>query len=83
MSNTPQKLTARPADLNRYFTNVTSLKGVGAKVGDALGRAMGARLRDLVLTPPSGLIDRTHRPTIAGAREGEIATFIVTVGRQV
>jgi len=83
MSNTPQKLTARPADLNGYFANVTSLKGVGEKVGDALGRVMGARLRDLVLTPPSGLIDRTHRPTIAGAREGEIATFIVTIGRHI
>ena len=83
MSNSSQKLTARPSDLNAYFANVTSLKGVGDKVGDALTRAMGARLRDLVLTPPSGLIDRTNRPTIAGAREGDIATFEVTVGRHI
>ncbi len=83
MSRTPQKLMARPAELNTYFAHVTSLKGVGDKVGDALTRAMGARLRDLVLTPPSGLIDRTNRPTIAGAREGDIATFEVTVGRHI
>ena len=83
MSRTQQKLTARPADLNAYFAHVTSLKGVGDKVGDALTRAMGPRLRDLVLTPPSGLIDRTNRPTIAGAREGDIATFEVTVGRHI
>ena len=83
MSRNQQKLTARPADLNAYFAPVTSLKGVGDKVGDALTRAMGARLRDLVLTPPSGLIDRTNRPTIAGAREGDIATFEVTVGRHI
>ena len=81
MSRPPQKLTARPSDLNAYFAPVTSLKGVGEKVGDSLTRAMGARLKDLVLTPPTGLIDRTNRPTIAGAREGNIATFEVTVGR--
>jgi len=52
MSQTPQKLTARPGDLNAYFAEVTTLKGVGEKVGEALTRAMGPRLRDLVLTPP-------------------------------
>jgi len=65
LSRPPQKLTARPSDLNAYFAPVTSLKGVGEKVGDSLTRAMGARLKDLVLTPPTGLIDRTNRPTIA------------------
>ena len=83
MSRAPQKLTARPGDLNAYFADVTTLTGVGDKVGEALTRAMGARIRDLVLTPPSGLIDRTNRPTIAGAREGDIATFEVTVGRHI
>jgi len=83
MSRTPQKLNSRPSDLNAYFANVQSLNGVGEKVGEALGRALGERLRDLVLTPPSGLIDRTNRPTIAGAREGEIATFEITVGRHI
>ena len=83
MSRTPKKIASRPSDLNAYFANVTTLTGVGEKVGDALGRAMGARIKDLVLTPPSGLIDRTNRPTIAGAREGDIATFEVTVGRHI
>ena len=83
MSRAPQKLTSRPGDLNAYFADITTLNGVGEKVGDALNRAMGARLRDLVLTPPAGLIDRTNRPTIAGAREGDIATFEVTVGSHI
>ena len=83
MSRTPKKIASRPSDLNAYFANVTTLTGVGEKVGDALGRAMGARIKDLVLTPPSGLIDRTNRPSIAGAREGDIATFEVTVGRHI
>ena len=83
MSRASQKLTSRPSDLNAYFADVTTLSGVGDKVGEALTRAMGARIRDLVLIPPSGLIDRTNRPTIAGAREGDIATFEVTVGRHI
>ena len=83
MSRASQKLTSRPSDLNAYFADVTTLSGVGKKVGEALTRAMGTRIRDLVLTPPSGLIDRTNRPTIAGAREGDIATFEVTVGRHI
>ncbi len=83
MSRQSKPIMARPADLNTYFSDVTTLKGVGEKVGDALTRAMGPRLRDLVLTPPTNLIDRTHRPTIAGARDGEIATFEVTVGSHI
>lgn len=83
MSRHNKPIMARPADLNTYFSDVTTLKGVGEKVGEALTRAMGPRLRDLVLTPPSNLIDRTHRPTIAGARDGEIATFEVTVGSHI
>lgn len=72
---------SRPPELNAYFSDVTSLKGVGEKTAEALTRAMGPRIRDLVLTPPTGLIDRTNRPTIAGARDGDIATFRVTVGK--
>lgn len=40
-----------------------------------------ARLRDLLLTPPSSLIDRSNRPGIEGALQGDVATFLVTVGR--
>lgn len=72
---------SRPPELNAYFSDVTSLKGVGEKTAEGLTRAMGPRIRDLVLTPPTGLIDRTNRPTIAGARDGDIATFRVTVGK--
>ncbi len=80
MSRSP---AVRPAALNAYFADVTALKGVGEKTAEALTRAMGPRVRDLVLTPPSGLIDRTNRPTIAGALEGDIATFEVTVGKHI
>ena len=71
---------SRPAELFPFFANVQTLTGVGEKVGQALERAMGGRIRDLVLTPPNSLIDRSYRPTIAGAQKGDIATFEVTVG---
>ncbi len=71
----------RPSDLNPFFADVTTLKGVGTRVRDALGRAMGTRIKDLLFTPPSNMIDRSYRPHIAGAREGEVCTFTVTIGR--
>jgi len=75
----------RPPTLNPWFTGIRSLTGVGDKVGEALERAFSvrtpAKLRDLLLTPPVSIIDRSNRPGIANARQGEIGTFLVTVGR--
>lgn len=70
----------RPDSLFPYFADVTSLKGVGDRVREALDRAMGTRIKDLLFTPPSGLIDRSYRPSISGAKKDEICTFTVTVG---
>lgn len=78
-------MCVRPAILNPWFSDIRTLNGVGDKVGDALERAFSVRgqgrLRDLVLTPPSSLIDRSNRPGISGAMKGDVATFVVTVGR--
>ncbi|WP_298912690.1 ATP-dependent DNA helicase RecG [uncultured Algimonas sp.] len=75
----------RPPILNPWFADIRSLTGVGDKVADALERAFTvrapARLRDLLLTPPASLIDRSNRPGIAGAMQGDVATFLITVGR--
>lgn len=73
-------MAMRPDVLFPFFADVTTLNGVGNRVREALGRAMGTRVKDLLLTPPSNLIDRSYRPKIAGAKEGEICTFTVTVG---
>lgn len=70
----------RPQVLFPVFTDVTNLKGVGPRVSEALGRAMGTRIKDLLLTPPSGLIDRSYSPKISGAKTDEICTFTVTIG---
>ena len=76
-------MAGRPADLNPFFSETTSLKGVGPRVAEALGRAMGTRLKDLLLTPPSSLIDRSNRPKISDAKTDEICTFHVTVGQHI
>ena len=70
----------RPQALFPVFADVTTLKGVGPRVSEALGRAMGTRIKDLLLTPPSGLTDRSYSPRISDAKTDEICTFRVTVG---
>ena len=74
-------MVSRPSELNPFFTETTALKGVGPRVAESLGRAMGTRLKDLLLTPPTGLIDRSYRPKISEATADKICTFNVTVGR--
>ena len=80
----------RPTILFPLFADVTTLKGVGPRVSEALGRAFGRpqadaapRIKDLLLTPPTGMIDRSYRPQIADAHKDGIATFTVTVGRHI
>ena len=76
-------MAGRPTELNAFFTETTSLKGVGPRVAEALGRAMGTRLKDLLLTPPSSLIDRSYRPKISETKADQICTFYVTVGQHI
>ncbi len=71
----------RPAILNPLFADITVLSGVGPKIAALIARAAGPRVVDLILTPPSGLIDRSFRPTIADAPEHRIVTLEVTVDR--
>ncbi len=73
----------RPEILFSFFANVTALKGVGPRVAASLERAMGSRVKDLLLTPPTGFIDRSYRPKISEAKAGQICTFDVTVGQHI
>jgi len=74
----------RPAILNSLFADARTLQGVGPKleklIAKAVGRAPEApRLVDLVFHLPSGIIDRSYRPTLVAAEPGRIATVAVNV----
>ena len=71
----------RPHILSPYFADIITLNGVGDRVRESIGRAMGTRIKDLLFTPPTNLIDRSHRPTLSDAKKDEICTFTVTVGK--
>jgi ATP-dependent DNA helicase RecG len=73
----------RPGILDPLFADVTSLRGVGPKVAAQIGRVAGSHVLDLLLTPPTGLIDRSHRVKVAELTEDRIATVRVRIDRHV
>ncbi len=79
----------RPSDLDPLFASVSSLKGIGPRLGRALARLTGrderkgARIIDLLMHVPHGLIDRTRMPLIRDLPREGIVTVRATVGRHV
>ncbi|MEM6536328.1 MAG: ATP-dependent DNA helicase RecG [Pseudomonadota bacterium] len=71
----------RPSILHSIFADVTRLDGVGPKVAALIAKVSGSRIVDLLLTPPTGVIDRSKRPTAAEAIPGERATLCLHVDR--
>jgi len=84
----------RPTLLDPFFASIRSLDGVGPKIAAALAKSLNhgmskgkngsgnePRLVDLVHRLPISLIDRRHRPAIAEAHSGEIATFELHIDR--
>jgi ATP-dependent DNA helicase RecG len=77
----------RPDILFKLFAPVTSLPGVGPRLGTLFDRLVGtetdagprAKVVDLLWHRPSGLIDRRFTPKVADAPEGVIATLTVHV----
>ncbi|MEM9420920.1 MAG: ATP-dependent DNA helicase RecG [Pseudomonadota bacterium] len=69
----------RPAILNPLFTDITTLKGVGPKMAALMAKVAGPRMIDLLLTAPTGIIDRSYRPTIDAAEEDKLATILIRV----
>ena len=72
-------MAMRPDRLFPLFADVDTLKGVGPRVREAAGRAFGLRVKDVLLSPPASVVDRSNRPPLSGARMDEIGTFKVTV----
>lgn len=74
----------RPALLDPFFSHVARLPGIGPKLAALFDRLLnrtdgGARLIDLVLHLPSGMIDRRLSANLAAAPVEGMATVRVTV----
>ncbi|MER9899806.1 ATP-dependent DNA helicase RecG [Mesorhizobium sp. M0130] len=78
----------RPSLLDPLFVPITSLVGVGPKVGALIEKVVAAdlgdrdaRAGDLLFVLPHTVIDRRNRPGIAGSAEGAIVTLDVRIDR--
>jgi ATP-dependent DNA helicase RecG len=69
----------RPQALFPLFAPVTTLPGIGPRLGPLVERLAGPRIVDLLWHLPSGLIDRRYAPKIAEAKEGVIATLTLWI----
>lgn len=74
----------RPALLDPLFAPVTTLPGVGPRMGVLFNRLLGApdheaRVVDLLFHLPHTVIDRSRKPAIRDTREGDIVTLTVRV----
>ena len=71
---------SRPDVLFPLFADLTTLDGVGPKVAKLFERMEIGRPADLILTLPTGGIDRRLRGSVREVRPGEVATVEVVVG---
>ncbi|MGR3779707.1 MAG: ATP-dependent DNA helicase RecG [Albimonas sp.] len=69
----------RPEILFPLFAELTTLDKVGEKTAKLFEKLHVTRPRDLLLHPPSRLVDRRMRPDLNGVPDGEVATVKVTV----
>jgi ATP-dependent DNA helicase RecG len=70
----------RPFILDPLFRPVTTLPGIGPRLGALFDKLTGgAKILDLILHKPTDLIDRRFSPTLAEAPTGQIATLTLTV----
>ncbi|MCA0421058.1 MAG: DEAD/DEAH box helicase, partial [Proteobacteria bacterium] len=74
----------RPSILDPLFAPVTTLSGVGPKLGKVLDKFLGdetrpARVVDLLFQLPTGAVDRRPSPSIADTPVGDVATFTARV----
>ncbi len=71
---------SRPAILFPLFADLTTLDGVGPKIAKLLEKMTIERPADLILTLPTGGVDRRLRTSIREVRPPETATVEVEVG---
>ncbi len=75
----------RPQILFPLFADLTTIKGVGPRLAVLIEKvARGARVKDLAMTAPTGLVDRTRRLSIYEAGElGGLVTLEAEVEKHI
>ena len=76
---TRQMQLSRPPELFALFAQTGTLPGVGTKMSELLEKRAGKLVIDLLRLAPVGLIDRSARPSLPDAQDGQIASFEVIV----
>jgi ATP-dependent DNA helicase RecG len=77
----------RPSILDPLFSPVSALPGVGPKLAELMAKLLGrdnsddSRVVDVLMYPPSSLIDRRNKPGIALSPQGAIVTIEGRVDR--
>ncbi len=69
----------RPQVLFPLFAKVTTLPGIGPRLGKLVEKIAGDKVVNLLWHLPSGLIDRRFAPKVGDAPPGKIATLVVEV----
>jgi ATP-dependent DNA helicase RecG len=69
----------RPQNLTPLFAQVTSLPGIGPRLGKLVENLAGPLVLDLLWHLPFAVIDRRNAPDVADAKAGEVGTITVTV----
>ncbi len=69
----------RPHILSPLFAPVTSLAGIGPRIGKRLEQLAGEHVVDLLWHLPRSIIDRRYSPTIDALVDGDIATITAFV----
>ena len=73
-------MAGRPFALDKIFTSIRSLPGVGPKNVVYFSKLLGGeRLKDLLFHKPIDIVDRRATPKISEAPHGKIATLKVEV----
>ncbi|TWB40486.1 ATP-dependent DNA helicase RecG [Nitrospirillum pindoramense] len=69
----------RPPVLYPLFAPITSLPGLGPRLGKLAERLTGPHVADILWHLPTGVLDRANAPSISEAPEGRIVTLTVRV----
>ena len=70
---------SRPTSIFPLFASVTTLPGIGSRLGSIIEKKIGPAVIDVLRHAPVSLIDRRARPKIEEIVSGQMVTFEVVV----